>query len=232
MKAVIQLLVIAGVASTIIAVKQRAEINAVRAELEPMQTSPTAQPSEAASAPRAAVTPAAIAELRAETRDIHKLRGEIPRAREQRRVMEEMQRENAALREKIASIKENPELAARFEFPLANKGQATPEDAIETAFWSMYHADMGSLSRVMPMATAEADREPPAERAQYLKLLRAMAAAIEKLEIRELTYPAPEEAHLIVEVTPRANLNFELPFREQRFVLRRTNDVWQIVGQR
>ena len=154
MKTIFRLLIIAVAAAAFLAITQRNQINAARAELAKLESTDAVLSSNRSPAsptsPASVVTPDDISRLRAENRDIHKLRGQISQAREKRRAFEQMQAENAQLREKIAQLKANPNAAPAEPFPLSNKGQATPDAALETTFWSMYQGDIESLSRSCP----------------------------------------------------------------------------------
>ena len=234
MKTLIRCLAITVVAAAFLATSQRTQINAARAELARLEAIARVQSSKASPVSRAStITAKDIERLRAENREIHKLRGEISQAREKRRALEKMQAENAQLREKIDQIKADPNAAVGEPFPLSNKGQATPDAALETTFWSMYQGDIETLSRLMPMVTAEFERMPPEEKANSIMMLRAMAATISKIEILDRKN-SPDEAHLNVRITPRAGVNLGSAFgRDQKtFVLRRTNNLWLVVGER
>lgn len=232
MKTLTRLLAIAAVAAMILAVTQRTRIGAARADLARLEAAASVPAGKPARARGDSATPEEIARLRAANREIYKLRGEISQAREKRRSLERMEAENAQFREKIARLKANPDAAKPQPSAFSNKGQSTPEAAVETTFWSMHQGDLETLSRLMPMATAELERMPAEEKTNNLTMLRAMAAMIEKLEFTELKYESSDEALLGVRFTPRAG-SPGLAGREQTtFVLRRTNNVWQIVRER
>jgi hypothetical protein len=235
MKTLFRLLVITIAAAAFLAMTQRSQINAARTELKQLEVKAAIESSKVPlTPPVSVVTSDDISRLRAENRDIHKLRGQITQAREKRRALEQMQGENAQLREKIDQIKANPNAAAAEPFPLSNRGQATPEAALETTFWSMYRGDIEALTRVMPMMTREFERMPLEERTNSVMMLRAMATTIGKLEISDRKFDSSDEAHLTVRITPRQGMDLQLPSgRDQTtFVLRRTNDLWQVVAER
>ena len=236
MKTLIRLMAVAVIAAAFVALTQRRQISAARTELAQLEADAALQTSEASAAPAMSSTVTAddIARLRAENRDIHKLRGQISQAREKRRALEQMQAQNAQLRQQIDRLKANPDAVNTQTFPLENKGAATPENALETTFWSMYQGDIEGLSRTMPMMTHEFERMPPAERTNNITLLRAMASTIAHLEVLERKLISQEEAHLTVRFTRREEVDLQLPTgRDQStFILRRTNDLWQVVAER
>jgi hypothetical protein len=235
MNILIRCLTLVVAAAAFLAVTQRRQINAARAEFARLEASATVQSTKLSAEPSiSAVTAEDISRLRAENRDIHKLRGQISQAREKRRAVERMEAENTQLREKIDQLKANPSAALTQPFPLSNKGQATPDAALETTFWSMYQGDIEGLSQVMPMMTQEFERMPPEERTNNITLLRAMAATIGQLEIVDRKFPSSDEAHLNVRIGPREGMSLgPVLGRDQKtFVLRRTNGLWQIVGER
>lgn len=238
MKTLVRCLAIAVAAAALMALTQRGQINAARTELKRLESSTPVQSSNPSVATTGstiiAVTQDDISRLRAETRGIYKLRGQISQAREKRKAVEKLQAENAQLREKIDQLKANPNAALAEPFPLSNKGQATPEAALETTFWSMYQGDIESLARVMPMATAGIEKMSSEERTNNITLLRAMAATIGKLEISERKFDSPDEAHLTVRISPREGMDLQLPSSrdETTFVLRRTNNLWLVVAER
>jgi hypothetical protein len=234
MKTLVRILAIAVVATAFLAINQRRQISAARSEVARLEPSAAVQsPKPSLATTRSATTAGEIARLRIENRDIHKLRGQISPAREKRKAIERMQTENAQMREKIDKLKANPNATIVQPFPLSNKGQATPETAIETMFWSMYQGDIETLSRVMPMMQ-ELETIPPEERTNKVTLLRAMAGTIGKLEILERKFDSPDVAHLSARITPREGLGRGSPFggEEKTFVLLRTNDLWQIIRER
>jgi hypothetical protein len=234
MKTLFRCLAVAIAAAAFFAIAQRRQISTARTELARLEPG---SPVQSPMASRAA-SPAAsdeIKRLRAENRDIYKLRGQISQARDKRREFERMQAENARLREQIKNIKSNPHRASTSStFSLINKGQATPDAALETTFWSMYQGDVETLSRAMPMATMQFEQMPPEEKTNNLAMLKVMASTIEKLEVVDRKSDSPDEAHLTVRFTaPQGStLNAVLDRGKTTFVLRRTNDFWQIVGER
>src|SRR5688500_95444 len=132
MKTLVRILAIAVVATAFLAINQRRQISAARSEvarLDPIAAVQSPKPSVATTGTTA--TAEDIARLRAENRDIHKLRGQISPAREMRKAIERMLTENAQFRKKIDQLKANPNAAAAQPFPLSDKGQATPEAALE-----------------------------------------------------------------------------------------------------
>lgn len=238
MKMLVRCLIIAMAGAAFVAITQRGQINDARAVVERLEARRVVQSAEKASAGSASAVPKVTAEdierLREKNRDIHRLRGQITLAREKRRAFEKMQAENAQMREKIARFKANPDAAKTEPFLLSNKGQATPEAAVETMFWAMYQGDIESLSRLMPMMTREFERMPAEERTNNVTLLRAMASNIGRFEITDRKFPSPDEAHVDVRIRHR-EINSEIPMLgqdHQTFVLRRSNEVWQIVSER
>jgi hypothetical protein len=232
MRKLVPFLAVAIAAAALIALARSRRIISARADLARMEARTAGQRARAFRPPAlSAQTEAEIVRLRADNRDIYKLRGQITQAREKRNELERMQAENVRLREQIKRIKANPGTSAH-PFSLANKGQATPDAALETAFWTMYQGDLESLSRLMPMATTEYERMPPAEKTNSIAMLRAMASTIEKLEILDRKSDSPDEAYLTVQIIPREGMNLAFPSRQSTFVLRRTNSIWQIVAER
>jgi hypothetical protein len=233
MKTLVRCLIIAIVAAAFFAITQHRQINTARAEVERLEARQRVPVANAVPAIRTSTVLAEdIERLRKENRDIHKLRGEISQAREKRRAIEKMQAENTQLRKRIAEVKANPYAAKTDPFPLSNKGQSTPEAAVETLFWSMYQGDIESLSRLMPMITREFEKMPAEERTNNITLLRAMASRIARFEITDRNFPSPDEAHIEVRIGHREQ-NAEVPVlgpNRQTFVLRKSNDVWQIVS--
>jgi hypothetical protein len=233
MKTILRFLAVAIAAVALVAIARSKQISNARAHLARLETNSAEGVVKAPSrSVTSAETEAEINRLRTDNRDIYKLRGQITQARQKRKEIERMQAENVQLREKINQIKLHPNSVP--QFPLANKGQDTPDAALETAFWTMYQGDVESLSRVMPMATLDYQRMPPAERTNSVMMLRVMASTIAKLDILEQKLDSPDEAHLTVRITPREGADVNLPFasRQTTFVLRRTNNLWQIVGGR
>lgn len=229
MRIAIRCLAIVIVAAAFLAVTQRRQINAMRAEVERLemrQRVPVAKAGPEVST--STISAEDIERLREENRDIHKLRGQISQAREKRRGFEKMQAENAQLRKRIAEVKANPDAVKTETFPLSNKGQSTPEAAVETLFWSMYHGDMESLTRVRPMLTREFEKMPAEERTSNVMLLRAVASTIQGLEILDRRFPSADEAQLDVRVKEREKPGWD----QQMFTLRRSNGLWQIVSER
>ncbi len=230
MKNLIRLLAFAVLAAAFLAIVQRRQISGARAGVARLEATAAGQTlAVPAGTPGSPVTPEDITRLRDENRDIHKLRGDITRARQQRKDLEKLQVENARLRERINQLKANPQAAAQ-PFPLANKGQATPDAAVETTFWLMRQGDIDGLATLMPVAAAEFQRMPSEEKTNSIMLLRAMASSISNMEILDRKDPVPDEAQLRVRFTRRDGLDFGRD--ETTFLLRRTNNLWQIIGER
>jgi hypothetical protein len=233
MKTLVRLVAVATAAASLLAVVQRNQIISVRSKLAQLETSGSVHNSKVPASTVSLDTQEQIKRLRAENRDIYKLRGQISPAREKRKEIERMQAENAQLREQIKNIKANPQKTSPRTFPLANKGQSTPGAALETVFWSMYQGDVETLSRVMPMATLNWDTTPSQERTNNLTLMKALAATVEKLEILDRKSDSPDETHLTFRITAPdgTNLNSFFGPSKRTFVLRRTNDLWQVVAE-
>jgi hypothetical protein len=232
MKMLVRCLMVAMAAAVLLVIAQSKHISGARTELARLNaTSSVAQPTGATPATSPALSEE-VNRLRAENRDIYKLRGEISLAREKRKTVERMQAENANLREQIEKIKSNPQAALAGAFSLADKGQSTPEAALETAFWSMYQGNIDALSRVMPMATIGFDKMTTEEKPNTLAMLKLMASTIRKLEILDRT-DSPDETHLSVRIVAPDGVNLSSAFGGKKsFLLRRTNDIWQIVSER
>ncbi len=231
MKTLFRVLVVANAAAAFFAFVQRNQISSARAKLAQWEASGSAHNSKVLASTASSDTAEEIKRLRAENRDIYKLRGQISQAREKRKEIERMQAENARLREQIKNIKSNPQAARSFS--LTNKGQSTPDAALETVFWSMYQGDIESLSRVMPMATMGWDKTPPQERTNNLTMMKALAATVEKLEILDHKSDSPDKAYLTVRISSQGGVNLHPWFDggKKSFVLRRTNDLWQVVAE-
>ena len=75
---------------------------------------------------------------------------------------------------------------------------------------------------------------PPEEKTNSVMMLRAMAATIGKFEILDRKFDSPDEAHLTVRINRRQGMDLQsAPFPDQStFVLRRTNNLWQVVAER
>lgn len=247
MKTIVRCLAVLIFAALCLAVSQRRQIQEARAELaNPKESAPAPADSPARasaasvatqSVPPPSLDQAAAAEidrLRAENRDIYKLRGEIAQAREKQKEFTRLQADNVQLRQKIADLRANPPAAGARPLPFANKGQSTPEAALETAFWSMYRGDLEGLSRAMPMATDEYDKMAPGEKTNALTMLRAMAASIGSLEVLDRKQESLDLAFVTVHLAPREGLGLLPNANVDRsiFILRRTNDLWQVIGQR
>jgi hypothetical protein len=232
MKTLFRCLAVAIAAAALLVVAQRRQISSARTELARLEANAAVQTSKGPQAASPA-TEQEIRRLRGENRDIHKLRGQISQAREKRREVERMQAENAQLREQIKNVKSKPPGGSARTFPLANKGQSTPDAALETTFWSMYQGNLETLSRTMPMATMGFEQMPPEEKTNTVTMLRVMASTIEKLDIVDRRSDSPDEAYLTVQITARegTGLNSALGPGKRMFVLRRTNELWQIVAE-
>jgi len=235
MKRTFWFLAVAIGAAALLAVDQSKQINTARTELVRLEANAVGHLSKAPGPlSTSAATEEEMRRLRADNRDIHKLRGQISQAREKRKEIERMQAENAQIRRQIEQLKTNPQAGSAQSFPLLNKGGATPEAALETTFWSMYHGNVETLSRLMPMVTMEFEKMPPAEKTNSLMMLKGMAATIEKMEIVEQKFESPDEAHLTVRMTWAEGMGVSSAFGpgKSTFILRRTNDSWQIVSER
>ncbi len=244
MKTIVRCLVVLIFAALCLAVSQRRQIQEARAELaNPKESAPAPadSPARASAAAQSASLPspdpvaaAEIDRLRAENRDIYKLRGAIAQAREEQKEFTRLQADNVQLRQKIADLRANPPAAGARPLPFANKGQSTPEAALETAFWSMYRGDLEGLSRAMPMATDEYDKMAPGEKTNALTMLRAMAASIGSLEVLDRKQESLDLASVTVHLAPREGMGLLPNANVDRsiFILRRTNDLWQVIGQR
>src|SRR5689334_15661489 len=123
MKTLFRCLAVAIAAAALLSIAQRNQISKARTQLARLEATHPVQASKAHLA--ATVAPATddqIKQLRAENRDIYKLRGQISQAREKRKEIERMQAENAQLREQIKNIKSNPQRASTSStFSLINK---------------------------------------------------------------------------------------------------------------
>jgi cell division protein FtsB len=233
MKTMLRFLAVVIAAAALVVIVRSRQISNARSELARLETNNAIESSRALSrSPASTATEGEITRLRAGNRDIYKLRGQITQARAKRKEIERMQAENAQLREKISEIKLHS--GSISSFPLVNKGQATPEAALETAFWTMYQGDMDGLTRIMPMTAMDYQRMPPAERTNSVLMMRAMASSIAKLDILDQKLDSPGEAYLTIRITPREGTPANSPFasHQSTFALRRTNDIWQIVGER
>jgi hypothetical protein len=225
--------VIAGtVIVTVLVIAQRKQIAVARTKLEEAKAGRVQEGSRASLT--ASVSPdieREIARLRSENRDIFKLRGQISQARQKRREVEGLQAQNAKYRRQIEEAKTNP--GGSGSFPLLNKGQGTPEAALETGFWSMYQGDLQSVGRIMPIMAGEFERMPPTERTNSVMMLKAMASAIQSMEIMDRKSDSPDEVYLTVQMNWREGMNLNSTFgpKKSTFVLRRTNDLWQVVAE-
>jgi hypothetical protein len=117
--------------------------------------------------------------LRAQTRDLAKLRNEVSQLRAQ-------QSELAAARAESARLLDAKGSGAplRREVPpgfiskeqLRNAGFQTPEDAVQTFFWAMREGDLGLMAQGLSPGNEERkeiERMPPEKRAELEKMLRA-----------------------------------------------------------
>jgi hypothetical protein len=230
MKILLRILQAAIVIATVLVVAQWKQVSATRKKLEHLRAG---RVEEAARAPLLPSVSAEIeneiAELRTKNRDIHKLRGQIAEARQTRREVEGLQAQNTTFRRQIEEAKTNRSAT----FPLLNKGQGTPEAALETAFWSMYQGDLQNLARVMPMMTDEFERRPPEERTNSVMMLKAMASTIQGMQVLDRKLDSANEVELTVEMQWRegSELNSAFGPKKSAFVLRQTNNLWQVVAE-
>jgi hypothetical protein len=232
MKTLSRFLLTTVVLTTFLVIAQRKQISVARTKLE-LKAGGVPELLETAIA--ASVSPdieKEIARLRSENRDIYKFRGQISQARQKRRELEGLQAQNAQYRKQIEQAKADPTGGAKF--PLFNKGQGTPEAALETAFWSMYRGDVQNLARVMPMATTEFERMPAGGKTNAMMLLKAMASTIESMDVLDRESDSPDEVSLTVQMKWREGMNLNSTFgpAKSMFVMRRTNDFWQVIAQR
>jgi hypothetical protein len=231
MKTLFRFLLTTVVLATVLVIAQRKQISVARTKLEQLKAGAVPERSETAIA--TSVSPdieKEIARLRGENRDIHKLRGQISQARQKRRELEGLQAQNAQYRRQIEQAKADPTGGAKF--PLLNKGQGTPEEALETAFWSMYQGEVQHLAQVMPVATTEFDRMPAGEKTNSMMLLKAMASTIESMDVLDRKSDSPDEVSLTVQMKWRdGNLSSTFGPAKSMFVMRRTNGFWQVMAQ-
>ena len=92
-----------------------------------------------------------IARLREENRDLLKLRGEINQLRDARAQFEKVSAENQRLQAQAKSVAKTDSkqtlqpVTVRIDM-LFNRGQATPEDAIQTLYWAIRDRNSDMLS--------------------------------------------------------------------------------------
>jgi hypothetical protein len=103
-----------------------------------------------------------IARLREENRDLLKLRGEINQLRDARAQFEKVSAENQRLQSQAktaakADAKQSAQpVTIRFDM-MFNRGQATPEDAMQTFFWAAREHNSEALARcVLPESRTQA----------------------------------------------------------------------------
>ena len=170
MKIVFRILQAAIVIATVLVITQSKQVSAARKKLEESRAGVEKAGRASVARSVSAATENEIARLRKENRDIHKLRGQIAQARQMRREVEDLQAQNTKFRRQVEEAKTNSSAT----FPLQNKGQGTPEAALETAFWSMYQGDLQNLARIMPMMAGQFERMPPEEKTNSVMMLKAL----------------------------------------------------------
>jgi hypothetical protein len=177
------------------------------------------------------VPEAELESLRAATRDLPRLRGEVRQLREQQRGLEKLQAENQRLADELkSSPKPRPTLAEMEGYVAreswAHTGFATPEASLRTFLWAFSNGDFRQMAECLS----------PPEREKLLQRLGTMSE-VERRRMAEEAGPfAKVKGYRIAEIKPegddRVTLTLQVAAGSEglKLPLRRYGQEWKLEG--
>ncbi|HMJ91148.1 MAG TPA: hypothetical protein VK530_15100 [Candidatus Acidoferrum sp.] len=177
-----------------------------------------------------ASVPAEIAELREQTKDLARLRNEVMQLRANKRELDSARQQNVQLlaaQQTAAPTKRETPPGFTSKDKLANVGFATPDDTMQTFFWSLREGNY----RVMIEAISPSDPErqriekmPP----ETFAKLEQKAARIPAEEMRHFTDFGIQSREAVTDDAVILHIGSSLSTNMMRFRFERRSDGWKL----
>ncbi|HYE33078.1 MAG TPA: hypothetical protein VEH27_16750 [Methylomirabilota bacterium] len=218
---------------------QRNQLNAARADLLALKSAPKVETPAGGEdlEGRREQLKREIARLTEANQEIHKLRGQIRVARQQRLTAETLRKDNKDLEARLADAKRNNG-KPRVQNPFANRGQATPEAAVETMLWAMREGRTNELSQVNLQIAGHLPNMRPQDLSNTILLMRGTTANVRGIQF--LPRQKNPDGDTVLQariIRPEGSSETLLPMGPfgasdtMNFTLQHTNGHWVIVGQ-